>query len=142
MLRSKGTPGVYSTGETVRQLPLDSHPIHHTKIGEDVSTRSSDKINTKSSSGVKPPGLINEEIIGRNAQQVAIGSDGSVYIKENRLGCMGDTRRCTKRHDSLFLDEKHIINYILQSRIRKSTMLNQAHQVMWNRIHGSGAVVQ
>jgi hypothetical protein len=49
------------------QLLLKSHPTHHKKIREDVCTRAPQKINTKRTNREKPPGLINEDTLGRNA---------------------------------------------------------------------------
>ena len=44
VLRSKNTPEFYSTGKTANQLPLESHLIHHKKIGEDLWNRAPHKV--------------------------------------------------------------------------------------------------
>ena len=82
VLKSKGTPGVYSIGETVRQLSLDTHPISHKRIGKDVWTRTPNKANVGAPTRANPPGLIYEVTLGRHTRQVVAGSNGSVYSEE------------------------------------------------------------
>ena len=66
-LKLKGTPGFYSTGKTIHQLLLDSHPISHKIIGKDMWKRAPHKANTDTPTRRKPPGLICEDTLGRRA---------------------------------------------------------------------------
>ena len=83
MLQSKNTPGFYSTGEIVSQLPLEPHPIQHKKIREDIWTRTPYKIELTRARKEKPPGLIGKDTLRWNTLRLVVRSYESVYNEGN-----------------------------------------------------------
>ena len=71
------------------------------------------------------------------------GSDGSVYSKKpNRVSRVDDTRGRLETHDSMLHNGKHIINNIIQIRIRRCIPPAPAHQIVRHGVDGGGAMVR
>ena len=98
MLDSTHASGFYLTGETIIEIPLNLHPIQYKKIGEDVWTQASYKINTTQTPKVTPSGLVCTNTLRENPQRAVAGSNGSVYM-EGKVGSVAwmiqeDDNRC------------------------------------------------
>lgn len=88
VLTKSTTSGFYHYSHTTRELPIHSHPINYQQIGETIWTQRPYRIQQTGEGELLPPGHTVENTISDPASEtLTIGSDGSVYLKDEVATC-------------------------------------------------------
>ena len=75
--------GYYHSSGTVKDVPIDSHPITHQQIGNNVWTQRPMNLSLDISTDPPPPGhLVNNTLTDPRTERLILGSDGSLHLHE------------------------------------------------------------
>lgn len=88
VLTKSEVSGFYHYSHTTRDLPLGSHPVPYQQIGESIWTQRPYRIHQAQDGEVLPPGhIIDNTLSDPKSDILTIGSDGSVYLKDEVAAC-------------------------------------------------------
>ena len=88
VLTRSSVSGFYHYSHTTRDLPLDSHPIKFQQVGESIWTQRPYRMREIEDGTTLPPGhIVANTLSDPSTEILTIGSDGSVYLKEEVAAC-------------------------------------------------------
>jgi hypothetical protein len=77
------TKGYYHATGTVTEIPINSHPIPHQQIGNNVWTQCPLNLSLNTSHETPPPGhLIHNTLTDPHTERLILGSNGSLHLHE------------------------------------------------------------